>query len=490
MSVVAVPRELSNSSTASATRAVEWTYWGALALVLAVPMGLGLYRLDMPSFWFDEAVTWLSTSNGWLSVWLSAAAGEDCGGFIYTVFIKMWAAVFGYGEFSLRLPSVLFAAGAAAVLLQIGRDMGNLRLGIFMGLAVGMHPSVVCWSRQARAYSLEVFLTSLYLWSLLAYARDGRRKQAWLLAVVGSLLSLTHVFGVFVVAGGTLFLLVLRFAKPADADGERVRRSLWPTVATVSLLSVWVFFLQGRVRQNLESFWIGGSIADRYLDVARNLVPFLMVGAPLVALGLILMTLRRDRVADRRLQLAVVFISLCVWLGPAVASSLSKGDHHFILARYFMPGVVPVAVVLGYFFAALPRFVGLPAFLALSVAALNASNLAGFYYDHGYDEGRARAAVQHMVQNFRKGDQVFVSPAHEYATLAYYGVPNRMVQGAGGYLQRQPLVDLLRKAPADTRKWIFVYNCTPEDDLRDVGLQDAKQERFGTITLVLTEPQP
>src|SRR5581483_12383318 len=80
-----------------------------LAVFLAamvLPLGLGLYRLGEPSFWFDEAATWHITSGSWKWLWTGVVSGEDCGGFVYALLMKLWGAIFGTSEFALRVPGV------------------------------------------------------------------------------------------------------------------------------------------------------------------------------------------------------------------------------------------------------------------------------------------------------------------------------------------------------------------------------------------------
>jgi len=454
--------------------------------VTAVPLCLGFFRLGEPSIWFDESATWLNASDGWRWMWVAAVSGEDCGGFVYGLVMKLWTSVFGYGETALRTPSVLFAAATSLVLLQIGRGLGNLRAGVCMAACGMLHPVVICWSRQARAYSLEVLLTAAYLAIILAYARTGGRMRAVALTIVGALLALTHVFGVFVVIGGTLFLLALRFERSAAESGLPARRSLAPSIIAGLLLGCWMFAMQSRVKQNLDSFWIDGSPAEKYLDVLRQLMPFYGAVALLVAAGAGLLLMRRRLPAERRLLMAAGLILLTVAAGPAAASALSRGDHHFIFPRYFLPGVVPVVVFAGYFLASLPRRFAVLGVLVLGAAGISTATADGVFSDSGKDGGRTRAALQFFAANFRKGDRLFITPRYEESTLRYYGVPSRIVLGVGQLGERDQLQDLLRSEPpqADARNWVMVYHCDDADDLGGLVPADCPQERFGMIRLV------
>lgn len=476
----------------------ERLYRIAVLAVVAVPALLGFYRLEEPSIWFDEAATWLNVSDGWRWMWIASASGEDCGGFVYALVIKLWTSVFGYGEFALRAPSVVFAAAMSWTLLRIGHGMGSLRAGVCMALCGSLHPVVLCWSRQARAYSLEMFLTAAYLALILAYARSGGRMRAAALTLVGSLLALSHIFGVFVVVGGALFLLAPRFERSPEGSAKPVRRSLAPSIIVGLLWFAWIALMQGRIKQNLDAFWIHGSIIDGYGDVLRTLISWCGPIALLSVAVLGLLRRRRSMAAaprfacDRRLLLASGFIAAMVLIGPAATSALSRGAHHFILPRYFMPGVVPVVVLAGALLASLPRKFSVGGILLLGAAGLYSAAEAGVFSDAGEDGSRTRAAASYLAANFRKGDRIYLNPQFEESTLRYYGLPPRMVRGVGYYGQRDVLRDRLLAEPpqAGTRNWVLVYNCDDGDDLRNVGLANCPQQRFGTIRLACVEATP
>lgn len=479
------------TSLARTATGIDRHYWAAVFAVVSLPLALGFFRLSEPSIWFDEAATWLNVSRGWQWLGVAVVSGEDCGGFVYALVMKLWTSVFGYGETALRVPSMLFAAALAWTLLEIGRRAGSLRAGVCMALCGAVHPVVLCWSRQSRAYSLELFLTAAFLAVLMSYVRNGGRRRAGLLTLVGSLLALTHVFGVFVVAGGGLYLLLRKFDRTSSAAAPTAGRSLIPAIITALLWGAWIFMMQGRVKQNLDAFWIGGTIVDGYRDVLLELVPWYAAAAlPLVAIVWLWSRRNPSAVAgpssnERSLLAAAGLILALVLIGPAVVSAMSRGAHHFVLPRYFMPGVIPVVVFGGCWLAKSNRraLIGVP---LLAVAGLWTAIADGVYSDAGEDGTRARAAMRYLAGNIRPGDRLYITPQYEASTLSYYGVRAENVRGVGYYGERHKLRDVLIAEPPrpGSRNWVLVYHCEENDDLTNLGLADHAQERFGTIRLV------
>lgn len=497
MSTISPTREFTEPAThARAASGIDRRYWSAVLAVTALPLALGFFRLGEPSLWFDEAATWLNVSRG--SRWLGVAvvSGEDCGGFVYALVMKLWTSLFGYGEAVLRGPSVLFSAALALTLLQIGRSAGSLRAGVCMALCGTLHPVVLCWSRQARAYSLELFLTAAYLAVLLSYVRGGGRRRAAWLTLVGCLLALTHVFGVFVVAGGGLYLLLRKFAPSTSRDAAAAGGSLAPPIITALVWGLWIFMMQGRVKQNLDAFWIGGTILNGYRDTFLELVPWYVAAALPIVAAVWLWSRWRPSVSglpaaeERRTLVATGLILASVLIGPAVVSAMSRGAHHFVLPRYFLPGVIPVVVFAGLWLGKSTRraLIGVP---LLAAAGLFTAVSEGVYSDAGEDGTRARAAMRFLAHNIRPGDRLYLTPQYEASTLSYYGVRAESVRGVGYYGERHKLREVLLAEPPQpgARNWVLVYHANDADDLSELGLADRPQELFGTIRLVrLDEP--
>lgn len=485
-----------STSIAGTASGIDRRYWTAVLAVISLPLALGLFRVATPSIWFDEAATWLNVSRGWQWLGVAVVSGEDCGGFVYAFVMKCWTSVFGYGETALRVPSVLFTAALAWTLLEIGRSAGSLRAGVCMAMCGVMHPIVLCWSRQARAYSLELLLTAAYLAVLMSYVRSGGRRRAGVLTLVGSLLALTHVFGVFVVAGGGLYLLLQKLARSGPSDDAVAGRSLAPSIITALLWGLWIFMMQGRVKQNLDAFWIGGTITDGYRGTLLELVPWYAAAALPLGAILSLWSLRRPSPSaapalnERRVLASAGLILAVVLIGPAVVSAMSRGAHHFVLPRYFMPGVIPVVVFAGFWLArSTTRAVIGTALLA--TAGLWSAIGDGVYSDAGEDGTRARAAMRFLARNLRPGDRLYLTPQYEASTLSYYGVRAESVRGVGYFGERHKLREVLlaEPPPPGGRNWVLVYHTEDGDDLGALGLADHPQERFGTIRLVrLDEP--
>lgn len=482
-----------NSTTepASTLRSPNDRAWfAAQAIVVAASLIVGLYRLSSPSIWFDEAYTWYIVSGDWPRFWHEAARGNDCGGFVYALILKLWTIPFGHGEISLRLPSVLSAAATATVLVQIGKELHSLRAGLFMAVLAVFHPEVIIWSRQARAYSLEILLTAVYLLTYLRYARTYVRTSEMLTAVVGTLLCLTHLFGVFVVAGSGLHLLIRRFSPTASCAAQRLF-AVWPTLIPVPFLAAWTLALRSRIDENLNSFWIQASLVDSYLSMVNSfgiLVPLTVVCCIVGGIRV----LQGRATPQERLMLATVgCVALSIFSGPLIVSMLSRGRHHFIIERYHFPALVLMFICVGYYVARLPLKPTLLVVTAVSAIVFHKRNVRNVYEFEALDGSRTRDAAAYLERHRLPGDVVFVEPNYERVTALYYGIHGSSSSPPDAIADSMTIpatIPAVSPAAPDLRKWVMVYRVGLEEIVAPFGERDAPQTAFGTLRLVLLEP--
>jgi hypothetical protein len=368
-----------------------------------------------------------------------------------------------------------------------------MRAGSMMALIWMCHPATLYWSRQARAYSLELLLTAGCISALLAYYRTGNRQHATLLGVGLALISLTHAFGLFVVAGFALFMIVQwLFPLPVPHGAQSARLSFRPLLGACVLTPIWMFLMQGRIKQNLTSFWITGSWADNFLAVIDSLTIYLTIGGPLMMAGLWLLSRSRANVAPAITSRLLVCLAVTTLVGPVVASMLSSGGHNFILSRYCLPAIFVVVIPVGYCFARLPWGLGWP--VTATVCAIGLLSVSGrLYTTVGSDGSDTRSAMAFLANNYQPNDQILFHPKHEAVTLSYYGRDPRLAnvpaEGLGSLGDRSELRARLRSLPTEHgRTWLILYHCGPQEDLRKLSPALSASARFGAICVARIEP--
>ncbi|WP_327282067.1 MULTISPECIES: hypothetical protein [unclassified Streptomyces] len=142
-------------------------------------LGLGLWGLSrQDSVWRDEAATWQVAGRSTGEIWDMLGNVDAVHGLYYLLMHGLFE-LFGAGTTTLRLPSVLAVAAAAACVAVIGRRLAGFWAGLGGGLALGLLPAVQFYLQEGRPYALVTAgagLSTLLLVSLLS-APPGRR--AW-----------------------------------------------------------------------------------------------------------------------------------------------------------------------------------------------------------------------------------------------------------------------------------------------------------------------
>lgn len=458
----------------------------ALAAILAFHAVRSLWRLGTPNVWIDEAASWWGVSGSWRRLAEHVLAADDCGGFLYSVLLRLWTSVAGTSEVALRLPSVLFAVLLAAVVFAVGRRLWGDRAGLYGALVTGLYPVVFLQSRQARCYVLLLLLYALVLLGLTLLLGGRRRAGSLWIAGAGSLLVVTHVFGVVALSGAMAVAAVAAFVapgrRPAANPAAKLAANLAPFVPPLVVQAGWLALLWQRVESRRDTFWLDPekvSIGGVYLGLVEYVLPIVLAAALLRG---------RGRTA-RRLAGAGALLAIPILLGPPLATLASRGDHHFVLERYFLPLVVPAALALGYLLSRLPPRLG-----GLAAAAILAASMGKPGTVAAYREGAPHGTLSRQAADFLRrevrgaGTPVFVYPHFQAWVLDYYGAPD--LYGAPSLREAvddwtcqglRPALDAARTRGARAA-WVVHFDCR-RGSLDLPGARWLDRRRFGPLSV-------
>ncbi|MBY8868017.1 glycosyltransferase family 39 protein [Streptomyces sennicomposti] len=141
---------------------------------------LGLWGITRQhSMWRDEAATWLVAQRPTGQLWHTLQHVDAVHG-LYYLWMHALFTCFGPGLVTLRLPSVLAMAGAAACVAVVGRRLVGSRAGLVGGLALPLLPAVQFQLQDGRSYALVAAgagLSTLLLVTLLQ-GRGGAGRWA------------------------------------------------------------------------------------------------------------------------------------------------------------------------------------------------------------------------------------------------------------------------------------------------------------------------
>ncbi|MGV9337418.1 glycosyltransferase family 39 protein [Streptomyces sp. NPDC003688] len=324
---------------------------------------LGLWGLPRRhSLWRDEAATWQVALRDTADIWHMLGQVDAVHGLYYLLMHALFTC-FGPGTATLRLPSVLAMAVAAACVTAIGARLAGRWAGLGAGLALGLLPAVQSYLQEGRPYALVAAGAGISTLLLVTQLTDRARTARW-----------TAYGGTILLCGLLNWLSLL--ALPAHALTlalSRAGRGTWARWSVASAVAVagtapLVLFSH---RLSAQISWIPpltwhmligpavlvgvgclGALADRARGDRAGAGPrparlsLGAVGLPLLAvphLGLVLLSLIKPLFLDRYVLFSQLGLALLAGagLGAAVRAVRPRFPRG---APFVLPVVLAVAV--------------------------------------------------------------------------------------------------------------------------------------------------
>jgi hypothetical protein len=255
----------------------EWLAFAAILLVGAVVRSR---YLGSVSLWFDESFCVKLAQFGWGDVWRQVALDNHPP--LYFYLLKAWLALWGPSLVAARSLSVLLGSlsilggfllvresEAAQPNLVLRRRANQTALLAALGLATAVFQ--IEYAQEIRMYVLGSALTLWSSWALLRALQQPKLRGADLLLylLLGSALSYTHYYGLFILAAQFLYAAG-QVLPHSDENDSRPRRIafLATTFAVLALLWLpWAPIFLGHRRQVEADYWSGDF---RWRDLANS----------------------------------------------------------------------------------------------------------------------------------------------------------------------------------------------------------------------------
>jgi mannosyltransferase len=307
----------------------------APGLVVAVLGGALLAR--RPGLWYDELFTAQVAPLPLSEIARAVVTGTGTASYLqdvppsynapYYVVMHGWLAVtrLPVDEVGLRLPSLLAAVAAVAVLAHAVARLGGRPAGLVAGLLAATNPLVLEYAVEARGYGLAMLAVAVTALGLARWL-DGGGLRLYAGGAVGA--GLAHWFALPVLAGLALAALLLR------------RRAALPLVGATVLAALPAAGLV--VLTQLNGI---GSSAVGWIQDTGGAVPSLSLQAwsagSAVLLGLTLVAVAAGLARGGR----TAVVGAC-WVGvPLLAVSAAEPVRPVFVARYLLPALLGLAVL-------------------------------------------------------------------------------------------------------------------------------------------------
>jgi len=425
-----------------AIAAVTRLQWPALVFLLALLPRLA--ALGARPFWLDEWFTLQRVSLKPGALVLDSFQNHHMPSF----FLLLWPLMqFGHPEFWLRLPSAIFGALSVMLVFLITRRIAGQLAGILAALIIGLSPTALAFSQEARSYMLVMMLILVALYGLVRLAQD-LPAAARPLGQPGARVS----WGIFILAtaavldvlgDGLPWLLTANLIALALAVMSPARRGLLLNMlkadGIIALLTVpfYALLLHFQVKSFTQTLaWVPPLDATRlwysfgsvYFMRLADSVTFHLIPGPTLPLwvidaGLALaVVVAAWRLRRRPAILAVLGISV-VFL-PALLTIISFWQP-VLLPRYILWSAAPFAILAGIGAAALlegrtPRTRALAVAVAVVLLVIN---LLPYY--KAETKPRWDIAAQMLAQEVAPGDVLYLHDFYAGKMLNTYLPPDK-----------------------------------------------------------------
>ncbi|HZG52386.1 MAG TPA: hypothetical protein VEZ40_09630 [Pyrinomonadaceae bacterium] len=246
------------------------------ALLVALLLGVRVWRLDASCLWFDEVFSVHAARHGWGGL-LEFVALDLIHPPLFYLLLKVWMAIVGGGEsvWWLRLFPLLTQAAAVVPLLLLCRELGigggAVRVALLLLVAVNGY--LIQHAQGLRMYSLLLLFAACSLWLFARFSDAEARGRGGALALfaVNLLLVYTHYFGWLLVGLEGLFVVIRR--------RERLKVFVVSLVALAVCFSPWMWLVwrAAGAGEELLAQNIGWQTRPRLADIFH---PFLLLHEP------------------------------------------------------------------------------------------------------------------------------------------------------------------------------------------------------------------
>ena len=155
-------------------------------LVILLALALNLYRLESKSLWHDEfgTLTLAGLDGNWIDALRNPLTVPTIPKAPLPFFVTRVFFMLGQTDFSVRIPSVLFATLTIPLVFALGKSLFGRQVGLLGALLLAVAPLQIRYAQEARMYAMLSFFSILSLYLFWRALRDG--KGGWWLSFVAA----------------------------------------------------------------------------------------------------------------------------------------------------------------------------------------------------------------------------------------------------------------------------------------------------------------
>jgi mannosyltransferase len=377
---------------------------------------LMLVSLGRRPLWFDETVS-VEAAKLPADALAHYLAATESNMSLYHLLLHGWLQL-GGGDGFARSLSVIFGLATLPVLYALTRRLFDTRTAVIAVVLIAGNISFVGHAREARGYSLAVFLVTASSLLLVAAVQDGRRRDWLLYTATSALATYAHVLAALAILAQLGSLVVIR----RRLDTRRVVAAAAGLTLLVAPLAV---ALVGH-RQGRQIDWVTAPKVKQLPGLIQwftdsRALTALYFAAGLVALAAAYAEWREHGRSPRLWR----YVLLLAWFAfPPLAAFAISFAKPVYLYRYFLTSLPALIVLVAAGLARIGRaWIVVPVVLAAVALSTRPTVACTPGCVIGQDDWRS--AATYIETRMRPDDGVIFAPKELRTTFAHFTQPTR-----------------------------------------------------------------
>lgn len=200
--MAATPQTQDDSVSLSASlvprRNCQPLYWAAYGLALLVPISIWFLAIRTP-LWLDETVSYWQIAGGFGQIWQRSLPVPSFPAYLYILWLTK--TLFGSGELTLRIPSILAMFAAVYVFYRCARELFPHDVSLIATVLFAFHAEIVFSAIDVRPYAFAMLATNLSILFFLRWVRTSKLGYAAMFGIASAgIFHFQYLFGCILAA--------------------------------------------------------------------------------------------------------------------------------------------------------------------------------------------------------------------------------------------------------------------------------------------------
>lgn len=214
---------------------------------------LRIQNVTNHSLWNDEFWTIFYSSGRYLSgyremiTYIYSKYAENPP--FYWIFMRLWIGLFGDGELSLRLPSIIFGSISIPVYYVLVKDIFSRKISVLSSILLLFSSVHIYFSKEAKTYSLFFLFSLLSMYSLTKLLKHTTIWNVFGYVLTSLIMIYTNYYGFFLLMGQIIILVKIL----------KIRKSAGIILPIIFLFIPWMYLSSQNLGIVSRGTWIGRS---------------------------------------------------------------------------------------------------------------------------------------------------------------------------------------------------------------------------------------